>query len=88
MTMDRRYFVAYELSKYMRENNMLIEMEEYQFVQHVSTLAKAIKYAIEYHDKSVIKFHRELLNEELEKLQDENQIENVKKLLALLDECK
>lgn len=89
MTRERIFYIAYRICTYMRNREMQNQFAEWEFSMYISDMANDIEDAIENNDTDRLSNYYEALYDELENLCElENYVEEVKELIALLDECK
>lgn len=89
MTKERMFYIAYRICDYIRNREMQNQFEDYEFCMYVSDLAKEIEYANYTCNYDGLNPYYKALYDELEDLNGmETYIDEVKELIALLNECK
>lgn len=89
MTKERIFYIAYKICDYMRNREMQNQFEDYEFCMYVSDLAKEIEYSDYTTNYDGLEQYYNALYDELEDLHGMGEYtDEVKELIALLDECK
>lgn len=89
MTKEKMFYISYRICDYIRNREMQNQFEDYEFCMYVSDLAKEIEYANYICNYDGLNPYYKALYNELEDLNGmETYIDEVKELIALLNECK
>lgn len=94
MTKEKIFYIAYRICNYLKNLNMQNQYEDYEFCMYVSDVANDIESAITNNNKGYISQYYDVLYEEYENLYNIEYsddligyIDEVKELIALLNEC-